>query len=90
MEQKQTLVMLETKLSDIEKRVNEAITFSLETIKSNPSLEKEILKMFMTASTRINDYFIRETKKTGTRTCRKKCNKICNVQEILINKYLHV
>jgi len=66
MEQKQTLVMLETKLSDIEKSVHEAITFSLETIKSDPSLEKEILKMFMTASTRINDYFIRETEKTGT------------------------
>ena len=71
MEQKQNLVMLETKLSDIEKRANEAITFSLETIKSNPSLEKDILKMFMTASTRINDYFIRETKKTGTENVGK-------------------
>ena len=71
MEEKQTLVMLETKLLDIEKRANEAITFSLETIKSNPSLEKDILKMFMTASTRINDYFIRETKKTGTQSVGK-------------------
>jgi len=71
MEQKQTLVMLETKLSDIEKSVNEAITFSLETIKSDPSLEKEILKMFMTTSTRINDYFIRETEKTGTQSVGK-------------------
>ena len=71
MEQKQTLVMLETKLSDIEKSVNEAITFSLETIKSDSSLEKEILKMFMTTSTRINDYFIRETEKTGTQSVGK-------------------
>ena len=66
MENKQALGMLETKLSDIEKMVNEAITFSLETIKSDPSLEKQILQMFVTGSTRINDYFIRETQNTGT------------------------
>jgi len=71
MEQKQNLVMLETKLSDIEKSVHEAITFSLETIKSNPSLEKDILRMFMDASLRINDYFFRETEKTGTQSVGK-------------------
>jgi hypothetical protein len=66
MENKQALGMLETKLSDIEKGINEAITFSLEIIKSDPSLEKQILLMFVTASTKITDYFIRETENTGT------------------------
>lgn len=66
MKEKETLVTLETKLSDIEIRVNEAITFGLESIKSNPSLEKDIIKMFMTTSSQINTYFFNETEKTGT------------------------
>jgi hypothetical protein len=66
MEEKQNLVIIETKLSDIEKSVHEAITFSLESIKSNPSLEKDIIKMFMDASLRVNSYFFKETEKTGT------------------------
>lgn len=71
MENKQNLGMLEAKLSDIEKSINEAITFSLETIKSDPSLEKEIIQMFIDASTKINNYFIRETERTSTENVGK-------------------
>ncbi|OOM15796.1 hypothetical protein [Clostridium saccharobutylicum] len=66
MKEKETLATLETKLSDIEIRVNEAITFGLESIKSNPSLEKDIIKMFMNTSAQINTYFFNETEKTST------------------------
>ncbi|MDR3597417.1 hypothetical protein [Clostridium sp.] len=66
METKGTLEILEEELSNIEKKANEIITFSLKSIKSDPSLEKEILKMFMTASTRITNYFIKETESTNT------------------------
>lgn len=66
MEDKITLDAIEIELSSIEKKVNEIITISLKTIKSDPSLEKEILKMFMNTSSRISNYFIRETENTNT------------------------
>jgi hypothetical protein len=66
MENRGTLEILEVELSIIEKKVNELITFSLKTIKSDPSLEKEILKMFMGASTRVTNHFMIETENTDT------------------------
>lgn len=66
MENRGTLEIFEVELSNIEKKVNELITFSLKTIKSDPSLEKEILKMFITTSTRITNYFMKETENTNT------------------------
>lgn len=66
MEKEISLDTIENELSAIEKRVNELITFSLKTIKANPSLEKEILNMFMTTSSKINTYFIKETENTNT------------------------
>lgn len=61
-----TLDSIEMELSSIEKKVNEIITASLKTIKADPSLEKEILKMFMNTSSRISNYFIKETENTNT------------------------
>lgn len=72
MEKNQTLGILETKLLDIETKVYEAITFSLETIKSDPSLEKEILQLLIPPSKKISDYFFRETERTGTENVGKR------------------
>ncbi|OOM78937.1 hypothetical protein [Clostridium sp. BL-8] len=66
MESKKTLETIEMDLSSIEKRVNEIITLSLKAIKEDPSLEKEILNAFMTTSSRISNYFFRETENTNT------------------------
>jgi hypothetical protein len=66
MEKEISLDTIENELSAIEKRVNEIITFSLKTIKANPSLEKEILNIFMTTSSKISTYFIKETENTNT------------------------
>lgn len=66
MESKKTLETIEMDLSSIEKRVNEIITLSLKAIKEDPSLEKEILNTFMTTSSRISNYFFKETENTNT------------------------
>ncbi|EKQ57396.1 MULTISPECIES: hypothetical protein [unclassified Clostridium] len=66
MDNQSTLKKIEMELSNIEKMVDEIITFSLNTIKSEPSLEKDILKIFMSTSTRITNYFMKETENTNT------------------------
>ena len=66
MDNKMTLDEIEMELSSIEKKVNEIISKSLKSIKADPSLEREILKMFMNTSSRISNYFIRETENTNT------------------------
>lgn len=71
MENKDNLSLLETKLSDIEKSLKETITFGLEIIKSDTSLEKKILQMFMGTSEKVNAYFINETVRTGTENIGK-------------------
>lgn len=64
--------MLKTELLDIEKKVEEAITLGLKMIKAAPSVENEILQMFMTSAMKINDYFIKETERLGTESVGKK------------------
>jgi len=64
--------MLETRLFEIEKDIKEVITSGLTMIKTDPSVENEILKIFLSAATRVNDYFIIETERTNTESVAKK------------------
>lgn len=66
MENRGSLEIIEVELSNIEKKVNELITFSLKTIESDSSLERDILKMFIDTSSKITNHFMRETENTNT------------------------
>lgn len=75
MDNKENISRLEAELDEIEKRLKEVITNGLEIIKADPSQEKKILTMIITPVTRIYEYFIKETKRTGTESVGKSASK---------------